>query len=275
MKKIIVLTGATSGLGELLLKKLSQEDHTIFIPVRNIKKAKIMIEACHPHKAEIIPVKADLSEQDEISEAIKEILEKTDVIDVLINNAGVFKMKRERNSQGIEIQFMVNYLAARQFSYGLLPALQKAENGRIINVASKMHTGGNFIYSDLQMEKKYSAQNAYSITKLYLVTHTFYLAEKLKNSTVTANVMHPGVYATGITGELPAPLNFLWHLFLPSANEGADILYNMSFNENLKSVTGQYFDKAYPTEAKKSSYVKENQQILEDYAEKMTGISLI
>ncbi|NQT59022.1 MAG: SDR family NAD(P)-dependent oxidoreductase [Bacteroidetes bacterium] len=119
-------------------------------------------------------------------------------IDVLINNAGVYKVKEQFTSDGIEMNLAVNYLATVRLSNLLLPLLKKAPQGRIINLTSELYKKGN-VNKDLFVKaKKYNAGQQYADTKMAIVLYTQKLAEELNGTNVTVNCVHPGVVASDV-----------------------------------------------------------------------------
>ena len=109
-----------------------------------------------------------------------------------------------------------------------MPLLKKAGSARVINVSSRMHTSGKINFEELQMKKSYSASKAYANTKLALIMDTFFIANQFKNSKISFIALHPGVYSTGITRELPGFFQFLWKLAIPGPQKGAKIIKQLA-----------------------------------------------
>ncbi len=127
-------------------------------------------------------VAADLSSQTEIRRAAAEIRERHPAVHVLINNAGVFTRRRELTVDGLEQQFAVNHLAYFLFTNLLLDCLRDGAPSRIINVSSGAHSGSQLDFADLQGERSYDGNRAYSRSKLANILFTYELARRLRGS---------------------------------------------------------------------------------------------
>lgn len=132
----VVITGATSGIGNLLVKEFAEIGYTVFAGFRNIKLKKELIEISE----NVIPFRIDMSKKWSISEAINFISEKTDKIDLLVNVAGyvVAGAMECLNVEKIKEQFEVNTFSHLELTQGLLDKLQ---GGKIINISSMASFG--------------------------------------------------------------------------------------------------------------------------------------
>src|SRR5206468_7778974 len=133
-------------------------------------------------------------------------------LDVLVNNAGGFWAHRHVTADGLEHTFALNHLAPFLLTSLLLDRLTASAPARIVTVASAAHAQGRIDFGDLQGERDYSGQRAYSQSKLANVMFTYELARRLDGTGVTATVLHPGVVRTRFAAEDPSPL---WRVLLP------------------------------------------------------------
>ena len=137
IKKNIIITGGTDGIGLAITKELSKNlDNNIIIIGNNMSKGTKIINDLKLNNLEFI--KCDLSEKKEIYN-LSQKLNKLDKIDVLLNNAGAIFSKRQINSDNIEKTFALNHLSYFHLSMYLLKNLEKSPNGKVINVASNAH----------------------------------------------------------------------------------------------------------------------------------------
>ncbi len=260
-KKTAIITGATSGIGRLACDLLVKENIKLYITSRTKSKGLNVIEAIklkYPF-ASIDFLVGDLSTFKGLNNIIKTFKEQENKLDILINNAGCFTQKRLLTKAGYEQQFFVNYIAPRHLSLALLPLLKVADQGRIVNVSSRMHLRGKIDFEDLQMKKNYKGYKAYANTKLLLTTHTNYLA-KMVHKNVSVVSMHPGVFSTGITRNLPQTLKWAWNFFLPNPEKGAQNIVHLALNDRQNGI---YFNKTKASQSNPLANDIENQQKLE------------
>jgi NAD(P)-dependent dehydrogenase (short-subunit alcohol dehydrogenase family) len=252
-QKIVVITGAASGLGRealallarssevrqivAVVRQTSLRDLAAFLEEEGIEKegiaAKVRLEA------------VDLVEPQSI-DALIERLRDLPRIDVLINNAGLFMDRRETNSSGIEKQMMVNYLAPRRLTLGLWNLLLRSSHPRVLNLTSRLHRRGRIDLdrftrqTETQNNLAYSGAAEYANSKLALTAWTCGLARRT-GGRVTLISQHPGVYATGITRRLAAPLRFLWNAFISGPEKGARFIVEAALK--LEIASGSYLDR--------------------------------
>ncbi len=240
--KTVVVTGGTSGIGRATVLALAAMSARVLFSGRNASAAAEVMAAARAAspgaEVEFIPVDfASLASVREFAQAVKN---KVGKIDVLINNAGASPAKPEKSADGIEMTLAVNHLAPFLLTHLLLPAI--ADGGRIVNVASKMHSWRSFNFEDPELNKKWSGTTAYSQSKLANVMFTYLLAEKLASRKISVNCLHPGVIATEITRDMPAPIRFIARLIFKSAEKGAETSVYLATADEVAGITGKYFD---------------------------------
>jgi retinol dehydrogenase 12 len=241
--KICFVTGGTGGIGKDIVSILASNGHQVYFTARNETKGKETIEDLKKNipQAKIDFIIGDLSSLSDVKKIASELQTKLEKLDVLINNAGSYTHEKVLTQDGFEQQLVINYYVPRYFCESLLPLLEKAEKGRIVNVTSRMHMKGSINLDDLSYTKtKYSGFNAYAQTKLLVTAFTQLFADKIKNTSVTAVSMHPGVYSTGISRTLPKPIRFLWNAFIPGPIKGAENVVHLALNNQSNGV---YFNK--------------------------------
>lgn len=263
-ERICLITGADSGIGKAVAKLLAQLDITLLLVSRNhVRGERAVKEIGADCNADLFLFIADLSSQESIRNLAKKIKERFKRIDVLINNAGARFSGRHITIDGIEATFAVNYLSRFLLTNLLLDLLKESEQGRIINVSGEYHRKGKINFNDLNLKENYSAFTASAQSKLADILYTYSLAEKLKNTNITANCMHPGSVATNIIYSDPdagAGIKFLYAvsaLFLSKPEKSAETVIYLATSQNVSSITGKYFINKKAVESSPLSYDKE------------------
>ncbi|MDO7609858.1 MAG: SDR family NAD(P)-dependent oxidoreductase, partial [Crocinitomicaceae bacterium] len=195
--KIIIVTGATSGLGKQASKILSGKNATVVMGVRNLEKAEaVKKEFISSNPTVLIDIlKLDLGNLASIKEFAKTFLSKYERLDVLINNAGIMMCPYSKTSDGFEIQMGTNHFGPFALTGLLMPILRETEGARIVSTSSLAHLGGNINFNDIHWEaRKYKTNKAYSDSKIANLYFTYEMARRNKNISGFPTVVtaHPG-----------------------------------------------------------------------------------
>jgi len=234
MKKSILITGSTDGIGRSTAMALVKEGHTVYLHGRNESKLQTVIEKKKSESGNdsISGFVADFSDLNQVSAMAAEVRSKIDSLDVLINNAGVWNSKERLNKEGLDMRFTVNYLAPFLLTKELLPLLRKSEAARIINLSSAAQSSVSL--NALKGQEPISTQEAYAQSKLALTMWSFDLAKKEKDLVVIA--VNPGsLLNTKLVQEA-----FGRHF--AEVDKGSDILHDLALSENHSDKSGKYFD---------------------------------
>lgn len=232
MKKSISITGSTDGIGKLAAAKLAQEGHEVYLHGRSsVSKVIIEIKTMSGNE-NIAGFLADFSDLSEVRRMGEEVNSKISHLDVLINNAGIFKSPVQRTKAGFDIRFAVNYLAAYLLTEQTLPLMQGVSGARIINLSSAAQETVSI--AALKGEKELSTNEAYAQSKLALTMWSFYLANKLKDINVMA--VNPGSLLN------TKMVNEAYGRYWSSGDKGADILFELAISAGYNEITGKYFD---------------------------------
>lgn len=232
MKKTILLTGSTDGIGFELAKKLAVEGHFLLLHGRNQEKLqnlkKTLLDLNNDLEVELLC--ADLSNQDDTKEMVTKILNIGENIDVLINNAGVYVTSEGKNQDGYDVRFMVNAVAPYCITKALLPLL--GVKSRVVNVSSAAQSPVNF---DKFIGKgDFSHDEAYAQSKLALILWVMELAETEK-SIMSVSVNPKSFLGSKMVKEAYGREGY-------DLGFGVDILYRASFSEEFASASGKYYD---------------------------------
>ena len=215
--KTVVITGGTSGIGEIAAERLAQMGARIVLIARTKSRGKVTLARLHekaPDLAHTVHY-ADLTRISEMKRVAAEIASQEPRIDVLINNAGAMFASRRLTADGLEYTFALNHMAYFVITEGLRERLLDSAPARIVNTASAAHQGARLDFGDLQSVKSFGAMKAYGRSKLCNILFTRALARRLDGSGVTAVCLHPGVIATKIGEGAGTLAGFGWRLIKP------------------------------------------------------------
>ena len=268
VNKIVLITGANSGIGKETAIALARKGAHIIMLCRNQEKAeKAMIEIKERANTEHVDlIIADLSDQKAIYSAVAQFKTKYNRLDVLINNAGSILKERQETTEGYEMTFAVNHLGHFLLTLLLLDVLIRSEPSRIINVSSAAHRFGKLDFENINLEEKYSSFRAYSNSKLANVLFTYELARRLEGTRVTVNALHPGVinsnFGRGQFSRFLTPFIATSTLFMIDSEKGAETSVYLASSNEMKEVSGKYFKKKKAVKSSKASYNREDQKKL-------------
>ena len=240
--KVVMVTGATSGIGEAAARALARKRARLVIVGRSGQRCQTAADAIRRETGnpEVEFLVADLSSQAEVRRLAQEFRQRHSRLDVLINNAGAFFLRRESSADGIEMTFALNHLAYFLLTNLLLDLLKASAPSRIVNVSSAAHLNARIDLSDLQFD----GWQGYGKSKLANLLFTYELARRLEGSGVTANALHPGLVASNIgmnnTG-LIRWIKPLVNLFSIGCEEGARTSVYLASSPEVEGVSGRYF----------------------------------
>jgi NAD(P)-dependent dehydrogenase (short-subunit alcohol dehydrogenase family) len=242
--KTVVITGATSGIGQAAAEALAREGARVVFTARDPAKARAVLGrlAVANPDAEHDWVEADLSTIGAMKAAGAGLISRAPSIDVLINNAGAIFDHREVTEDGLEMTFAVNHMAYFVVTASLRAAL--APGARIVATASIAHTFGRLDFDDLQSARRYSAFGAYGLSKLCNILWTRELARRLEGTGVTANCFHPGGVNTNFADTAEGLLGAVMSLgkrFMLTPARGADTLVYLAASPETAGGTGGYW----------------------------------
>ena len=198
--RVVVVTGANSGLGFQTARILAGKGATVVMACRNQSKgaeALARLKDEHPTaSAELVEL--DLADLASVRKAANDVLARHPRLDLLINNAGVMAIPRRTTADGFEMQFGTNHLGHFALTGLLIERLLATEGSRVVNVSSGAHRGGRMNFDDLHGERRYRKWRAYGQSKLSNLLFTRELHRRLdaSDSSTIAVGAHPGYAAT-------------------------------------------------------------------------------
>src|SRR5215475_4549211 len=187
--KVIVMTGATSGIGQIAAERLAGMGARLVMVARDRARGEAMLTklgAHAPGRRHSVHY-ADMSRLQEVRRVAREIAAAETRIDVLVNNAGAVFSRRSVTEDGLERTFALNHMAYFVLTAGLIGRLVASAPARVVNTASNAHRKGRLDFADLQSEKSYRAFTAYGTSKLCNILFTRELAHRLSGLGVSAN----------------------------------------------------------------------------------------
>lgn len=198
--QVILLTGATDGMGRALAAGLAREGATVLVHGRDpgrIAAAVAEVAAAAGSGDRVRSYQADFASLAQVKSLAGQVAKAEPRLDVLVNNAGIGINEpgggaRQESEDGIELRFAVNYLAGYALSALLSPLLAASAPAKIVNVASVGQQPIDF--DDVMLTKDYDGMRAYRQSKLAQIMDTFDLAEDLRAADVTANALHPATF---------------------------------------------------------------------------------
>ena len=279
--KLVVITGATSGIGLATAHKFASKGADLLCINRNIEKSEKLkqeIESSYGMTCNYLI--ADLSSLQESFRVGNELNALLKPIDVLIHNAGVFLTKRELTSEGFEKVLAIHYLSSFVINFSLMNKLKSQPQARIIMVNSEGHrfAAWGLNINDLNWEKRrYSGLGSYGSAKLAQLLSMLIFAENFKNSGVTINCMHPGAVKSE-TGKTNGRL-YKWYKknmidrTLKSADCSAEALYYLAVSADMEGKSGNFYNLTTQEEPAPPAWDKDVALELWDKTLKMTGLS--
>lgn len=244
--KTALVTGATDGIGLETARQLLTAGLRVLIHGRNEARAS----RCAARFVDDIkgalatPVWGDFSRMRDVAALAEQVRGATAVLDVLINNAGIYAPRRTLTADGFELTMAVNHFAPYLLTRLIGPLVSKAPAGRIVTVSSMAHQSGDIDLDDLTFEKGFDSYSAYATSKLANILFTRALAKRLAGSSssrpgVTANSLHPGVIDTKL-------LHAGFSIKGASVVKGARTSVYLATSDKVTGVSGQYFDNCRP-----------------------------
>jgi NAD(P)-dependent dehydrogenase (short-subunit alcohol dehydrogenase family) len=248
--KLVVITGATSGIGYHTVRKYASHGANLLCINRNLQKSEALCKEIKNEFGVNCEYKiADLSNLGDIHRVAEELSKLEKPIDVLIHNAGTYLTKRELTGDGLEKVFVIQYLSSFIINFILEKKLKSQERARIIMVNSEGHrfAAWGLRTDDLNWDKRrYSGLKSYGSAKVAQLLSMIVFNEHFKNTGISINAMHPGAVKTD-TGQENGP-GYRWFKrnfidkTLKSPEISAEALYYHGVSKEIEGVSGKFFN---------------------------------
>lgn len=274
VQKICIITGANSGIGKAASIQIARAGHQVIMACRSKQRGETALKEVQKlsGNTSVSLMLVDMSLQSSITTFSKQFLESYNHVDVLIHNAAHFDLTQkhpQKTTEGIESVWATNHIGPVFMTDLLLPALKTSQQGRLLTVSSK----GLIVYPTLQVDledpefnqRKFSVQKAYYQSKLAQVMYTYWLAEQLKKTNVTANCIR----VTNVNIDLSRYPHLSWvkrslyalkSRFSITPEEMAEIYTYLALSDEVKTVNGNYFNE-HQQPVQSSSYSRDPEHI--------------
>lgn len=261
MKKNILITGGTSGIGFNAAKTLVKNpDNSLILIGQNINKGKLAIRQLKQisNNKNVSFLNCDLSSLDEIKKFFKS--NKFSKLDILVNNAGAVFFNKSFSKEKLEKTFALNHLGYFLFTHFVIKKNLIKKNSKIINVASGAHWGVDLDFDDLEMSKNYNGWIAYKKSKLCNILFTKKLSQILTKDKINVNCLHPGFVQTNFGSNnnciIKLGIKFAMKFGGININEGTETLLYLIKTE--RKISGEYFYKSKVSPSSNFSMSKVN-----------------
>ena len=242
--RVVIVTGSNTGIGKVTAEQLAARGAKIWLACRSEDKTMPVVESIRQSggKADFLPL--DLGDLASVRRSAEQFLRTDESLHILINNAGLAG-SRGITKDGFELAFGTNHLGHFLFTMLLLPRLRASTPARIVNVSSKSHYDAKGIDWDALRKPTASVAGLpeYSVSKLCNVLFTKELARGQAGQGVTSYSLHPGVVASDIWRQIPAPFRFLAKMFMITNEEGAKTTLYCATSPDVATHDGRYYDK--------------------------------
>jgi retinol dehydrogenase 14 len=258
--KSVLVAGGTGGIGRATAIGLAALGARVGITGRDPARTEAAAAGIRatPGSPAVDAFAADMSVQAGVRRLAAQVLDTYPRLDVLVNNVGGFWAHRHVTADGLERTFALNHLAPFLLTSLLLNRLTASAPARILTVSSGAHARGRIDFDDLQGERNYSGQRAYSQSKLASVMFTYELARRLEGTGVTATVLHPGVVRTNFGAEDQAAhmavMIRVARLSMKTPAQGAATPIYLASSPEVEGITDRYFVNCKPKTSSKASY---------------------
>lgn len=277
--QIVIVTGANSGVGRSATELLAEAGAHVVMVCRDAGRgeaARGAVRAATDSEAIDLEL-ADISDLDQVRALGARLRDRFDRIDVLINNAGVWRNRLERTGAGHEVTMATNHLGHFLLTNLLLEPLKVGE-GRVVNLSSQAHESGDLRRAPLEEimtgEAWKGGLKAYSDSKLANVLFTLELVRRHGEDGIASNAVHPGVLATRIWNKSRSPISLIMRAFKPLMGRpavGGRAVFRLAADPALAGVTGRYFRVETEKRAQPLAYDENLARELWETSERLTA----
>jgi NAD(P)-dependent dehydrogenase (short-subunit alcohol dehydrogenase family) len=274
--KVILITGATSGLGKVAAINLAAKGAQVIATSRDTARGQELVDEFNLHQSSengsIELITCDLSSLQSIKVACGNLISKYDKIDMIVNNAGTWNFAFTETEDGIENTFQVNLLAPTLITKLLLPLIQKSDEPKVINTASGLHQG-NISFKDIEYRNNFNGFKSYRQSKLGVILLTRLYQKKYEQLGINFYAQHPGLVNTGLVRKGGWFSKLFFKIFGLSPEKGAKTLTYLMLTPTSDLKNGEYYAnrKVKKTDTKESynlEIAEQLESVCDKYLEK-------
>jgi NAD(P)-dependent dehydrogenase (short-subunit alcohol dehydrogenase family) len=281
--KVVLVTGATDGLGRALAVELARAGATVLVHGRDRRRIADTVREVIAAAAEgdagrqedsgtpgdrVRAYQADLASVAGVRDLAEQVIAAEPRLDVLVNNAGIGATvpgdgRRQESADGYELRFAVNYLAGYALARLLLPLLRASAPSRIVNVASVGQQAIDF--GDVMLTTDYDGMRAYRQSKLAQVLFTIDLAAELEleGAEVSVNALHPATFM---------PTKIVTGPTFSTVADGVEATMRLIAAPAAETGTGRFYNGLDEARANDQAYDSAARRQLHELSEKLTGL---
>jgi len=254
-----LVTGSTSGIGRATALALGRLGADVFVHGRDAEAGREVVAELSGLGVDASFVAADFASVESVRDLAATVRDRSDGLDLLVNNAGGLFREGRLTDLGVEYTFHVNHLSPYLLTTELLPTL--ADDARIVTTSSGAHRGVDIEFEKIRSIDSYSSFRAYQRSKLANVLFSTALARRLDRAdcSIISNAFHPGaIPGSGFARFLPGPLPRLFAALgrLPmttTVEEGAATAVYLAASPQVEGVSGRYFTNCEPETPSKAA----------------------
>jgi NAD(P)-dependent dehydrogenase (short-subunit alcohol dehydrogenase family) len=271
--RVCLITGSTGGIGFETAAALADAGATVLVHGRSREKTQAAAERVGRGASAVI---GDFARLDDVRRLADEIAQKHGQLDVLINNAGLYRRGTATTADGFGLTVQVNHLAPFVLTARLMPNLLAARRDggfpRVVNLSSRAHeTAPKLAKLDLDRADEVGGWKAYATSKLYNIWFTRELHRRYRPLGVSSNAVHPGVIATDIFRDLPGMIRVPMLWFLKGPKEGAATTIHLATHEAGGAISGKYWRDCHLTDPTPDAQDNDAAKQLWQWSEQVTG----
>jgi NAD(P)-dependent dehydrogenase (short-subunit alcohol dehydrogenase family) len=276
VQKVFVVTGATSGIGKALALDIAKTGETLVMVVRDADRGSAALKeiALATQNPNLDLQLCDLSILSSVRNLAEILRSRYEKIDVLINNAGIYKRKRAITVDGFEEMFAANHLGPFLLTNLLLEQLQAAVtaigSSSVLNLSAPSSVQLNF--DDLQSERNFNSLNTFGATKTANLLFTFELAQRLENTGITVNAIHPGLARSGLMKEAFILMRLFTRLTSSPPEKVSGSILQAAVAPEFEKTTGKFLHHGREIDAPAYAHDRNAQQRLWEVSETLTSL---
>ena len=273
----VLITGANSGIGQAAATEFARRGWHVFAAARSPQRGQAAVSQIQKDSGSIAVelLELDLASFASVRRAVDELLERTNRLDVLVNNAGLTLNDRQLTADGHETMMQTNHLSHVLLTSLLLPSLLESHDARVVNVSSRVYERVEAMpLDDLNFENRWGGIWPYCVTKLANILFTNELHRRTHDLGLAAFSVHPGVVASGFQKNFPAPLRAALRVgrsLLRTPDQGAAPVVELATDPARRADAGAYFDRHTRTQPQPHASDRQAAERLWELTNEITG----